>query len=243
MLLSHELWKGHMKEVEGHFGTAIVSYFIFLRWLFVMNLIIAICWFGLVVVPQIVWEGVNRPDRTDRSQATCVFPDNLAISGPLNISGSLNILDPLNISINDRTCSQGYPEEERLYQSSNCMNVGNPVSIRLCEFMLNDSDLMQMVANREGADSVTVVSSSDNCTNINGSTRYVHCTSNIAPNIEWFQYILDFVVGQGLFNTTLLFHGWYTNGDVVGDSYNMPLAFVSITGLIYVSSILLLVYK
>lgn len=234
MLLSHELWKGHMKEVEGHFGTAVVSYFIFLRWLFIMNLIVAICWFGLVVVPQIIWEGVNHPVRDDSSQATCIFPDNLAMPGPLNIS----ITNTSNLG--NRTCSEGNPEA-RLYQFSNCMNVGNPVSIRLCEF--NDFDPARMVANREGVDIVTVVSSSDNCTNINGSTRYVHCARDIAPHIEWYQYILDFVLGQGLFNRTLLFHGWYTNGTVVGNSYDLPLAFIFITGLIYASSILLLVYK
>ena len=61
-----------MKEVEGHFGTAVVSYFVFLRWLFFMNLIIFLLWFGLAVFPQLIWvAGTNAP-RTP-SQLTCVF--------------------------------------------------------------------------------------------------------------------------------------------------------------------------
>ena len=59
VLLSWELWKGHMKEVEGHFGTSVVSYFIFLRFLFVMNLVIFALWFGFVVVPAIVYNQVR----------------------------------------------------------------------------------------------------------------------------------------------------------------------------------------
>ena len=43
-----------MKEVEGHFGTAVVSYFIFLRFLFIMNLLIFALWFGFVVIPGII---------------------------------------------------------------------------------------------------------------------------------------------------------------------------------------------
>ena len=44
-----------MKEVEGHFGTAVVSYFIFLRWLFIMNILIFALWFGFVVIPNAVY--------------------------------------------------------------------------------------------------------------------------------------------------------------------------------------------
>ena len=65
-----------MKEVEGHFGTAVVSYFIFLRFLFVMNLIIFALWFGLVVIPGIIYVQVNDPPTTP-SQATCVYQASL----------------------------------------------------------------------------------------------------------------------------------------------------------------------
>lgn len=75
MVFGYELWEGHLKEVEGNFGTAVVSYFIFLRWLFLMNLIIFLMWFGLVVIPQLVWvAGTNAP-RTP-SQLSCVFDAN-----------------------------------------------------------------------------------------------------------------------------------------------------------------------
>ena len=75
MVYGYELWSGHLKEVEGHFGTAVVSYFIFLRWLFLMNLLIFLLWFGLAVIPQLVWvAGTNSP--RSPSQLSCVFPLN-----------------------------------------------------------------------------------------------------------------------------------------------------------------------
>ena len=76
MVFGYELWKGHLKEVEGNFGTAVVSYFIFLRWLFLMNLIIFILWFGLAVIPQLIWVAKTDAPRTP-SQLSCVFQLNL----------------------------------------------------------------------------------------------------------------------------------------------------------------------
>ena len=72
VVFGYELWNGHMKEVESHFGTAVVSYFVFLRWLFLMNLIIFALWFGLAVIPQLVWvAGTNAP--RSPSQLACIF--------------------------------------------------------------------------------------------------------------------------------------------------------------------------
>ena len=80
MVYGYELWNGHLKEVEGHFGTAVVSYFIFLRWLFLMNLVIFLLWFGLAVIPQLVWVAGTNAARSP-SQLACVFPLNTS-GGP-----------------------------------------------------------------------------------------------------------------------------------------------------------------
>ena len=53
-----------MKQVEGLFGTSVVSYFIFLRFLFLMNVVIFALWFGFVVVPAIVFIQVRVGSRT-----------------------------------------------------------------------------------------------------------------------------------------------------------------------------------
>ena len=81
VVYGYELWSHHLKEVEGHFGTGVVSYFIFLRWLFLMNLIIFLLWFGLVVAPQVVWVVTTDNSRTP-SQLACVFSLNFSATLP-----------------------------------------------------------------------------------------------------------------------------------------------------------------
>ena len=77
-----------------------------------------------------------------------------------------------------------------------------------------------------------------------GSIRRLRvCPRAIAPNLAWYDYILDFVLGQGLFNDTVLFYGRYGNTTVVGDTYSLPLAFLFMTGVIYTISVVLLVFK
>ncbi|XP_050297995.1 transmembrane channel-like protein 3 isoform X2 [Anthonomus grandis grandis] len=50
---SFELWYGALKRIEGHFGTGVASYFKFLRWLFLVNLSIAVLSSCFIVIPKI----------------------------------------------------------------------------------------------------------------------------------------------------------------------------------------------
>uniref|UniRef100_A0A8C4X500 Transmembrane channel-like protein n=1 Tax=Erpetoichthys calabaricus TaxID=27687 RepID=A0A8C4X500_ERPCA len=47
-------WEMKIKEVESHFGSSVASYFIFLRWMYGMNLVLFGLTFGLVVIPEIL---------------------------------------------------------------------------------------------------------------------------------------------------------------------------------------------
>ena len=69
------------------------------------------------------------------------------------------------------------------------------------------------------------------------------CPTNIDPRIEWYQYIIDFFLGQGIFNDTILFYGRYGNTTVVGDTYSLPMAYLLMTASIYIFCVILLVYK
>lgn len=216
VLLSWELWKGHMKEVEGHFGTAIVSYFIFLRFLFFMNLIIFAFWFGFVVVPQSVFEDSRNPPGPN-STVACVG----------NISET-------------SVCPTAGSDLEVFLVPSDCREVvSSSYEVRRCEF--SDG-----VASRESSSGPVTVS--ENSTELFdcliGNSVDVEVLSTcvgVDPFIPWYQYIVDFVLGQGVLNETLLFHGRYSNVDV--GVYNLPVAFLLLAGFVYAVSILLLVYK
>lgn len=47
-----ELWRNSFKEIEGHFGSGILSYFLFLKWLMQLNLFISILLMIFIVIPQ-----------------------------------------------------------------------------------------------------------------------------------------------------------------------------------------------
>lgn len=40
-------------EFLGHFGSSVASYFIFLRWMYGMNLVLFSLTFGLIVIPEV----------------------------------------------------------------------------------------------------------------------------------------------------------------------------------------------
>uniref|UniRef100_A0A673MAF3 Transmembrane channel-like 2b n=1 Tax=Sinocyclocheilus rhinocerous TaxID=307959 RepID=A0A673MAF3_9TELE len=47
-------WESRIKEVESHFGSSVASYFIFLRWMYGLNLVLFGFMFGLVVIPEVL---------------------------------------------------------------------------------------------------------------------------------------------------------------------------------------------
>lgn len=52
---SLEVWKGSIKKIEGHQGTGVVSYFVFLRWLFFLNFFIFLLCFWVITFFQVAF--------------------------------------------------------------------------------------------------------------------------------------------------------------------------------------------
>ncbi len=71
-------------------------------------------------------------------------------------------------------------------------------------------------------------------------TSYVLC-SEVEPHIEWYEYVLDFVTGTGIYNETILFYGAFSYNSI--GFFHFDLAFLFMVGIIYIFSIILLVYK
>ncbi|XP_034044790.1 transmembrane channel-like protein 5 isoform X2 [Thalassophryne amazonica] len=51
-----ELWQGTMKEIGGRFGTSVLSYFMFLKWLLMFNIFSFLVNFGFITIPLLVYE-------------------------------------------------------------------------------------------------------------------------------------------------------------------------------------------
>ncbi|XP_037872761.1 transmembrane channel-like protein 7 [Bombyx mori] len=61
LVFSIELWYEAIRNIEGHFGSAVGSYFYLVRWLFTMNLLLSGMVILFVVVPQVLHD---KPDKT-----------------------------------------------------------------------------------------------------------------------------------------------------------------------------------
>ncbi|XP_053712092.1 transmembrane channel-like protein 5 isoform X1 [Synchiropus splendidus] len=53
---SMELWQGTFKEIGGRFGTSVLSYFLFLKWLLLLNIISFLVNFGFITIPLLVYD-------------------------------------------------------------------------------------------------------------------------------------------------------------------------------------------
>lgn len=59
VLYQLELWSGAFKEIEGQFGTSVMTYFRFMRWLLFLNFYLMVVMLGLTMVPYVI--KINRP--------------------------------------------------------------------------------------------------------------------------------------------------------------------------------------
>ncbi|XP_064414975.1 transmembrane channel-like protein 5 [Latimeria chalumnae] len=57
---SLSLWNKTLKDISGKFGTSVVSYFLFLRWLLLSNVFAAFILFGFITIPQFFDMGPNN---------------------------------------------------------------------------------------------------------------------------------------------------------------------------------------
>jgi transmembrane channel-like protein len=85
-----ELWKDSLKKIESNFGTGVVAYFLFLRWLMVLNLSIFCLIFVFVVLPQLTiqqppelpCDTLTHPNST---QCCAQLYDNKSVSDQLSL--------------------------------------------------------------------------------------------------------------------------------------------------------------
>lgn len=53
-LTKMELWRTSLRKIEGNFGTGVVAYFVFLRWLMILNFLVFSIIFMFIILPQLV---------------------------------------------------------------------------------------------------------------------------------------------------------------------------------------------
>lgn len=78
----YSLWHKDLKEIEGTFGTGVGSYFRFLRYLFILNLVISLLVCGFLLTPQLLVHLSNETlVLTDNTTAILSSSDGIGITG------------------------------------------------------------------------------------------------------------------------------------------------------------------
>lgn len=68
-----ELWRSALKRVEGHFGTGVVAYFIFLKYLFFLNLFIFFIIFLFIILPTTLLVNSDDNNTTTTVNISIIF--------------------------------------------------------------------------------------------------------------------------------------------------------------------------
>ncbi|KYB28534.1 hypothetical protein TcasGA2_TC032516 [Tribolium castaneum] len=106
-------WERKIKEIESHFGSVVASYFLFLRWLFWVNVVLGIVLISFVAVPEYV-----AADRLTAFPCEMWFKISLLVCCTGRISG---VLYPIRSNFREAV-SYSPPEDEvtfHLYHRSN----------------------------------------------------------------------------------------------------------------------------
>ncbi|XP_029849723.2 transmembrane channel-like protein 7 isoform X2 [Ixodes scapularis] len=74
------MWSSSLKTIEGHFGTGVASYFLFLRWLLLLNMLMFLMPALLVIVPHWVFPTMPRSELAAANSST---PDALPLPSPM----------------------------------------------------------------------------------------------------------------------------------------------------------------
>ncbi|KAJ8037845.1 Transmembrane channel-like protein 5 [Holothuria leucospilota] len=64
---SLSLWESSIKKIEGNYGSSVTSFFILLRWLLYLNIVVFLLTFCLIVIPELVYLNKHgqKPQRED----------------------------------------------------------------------------------------------------------------------------------------------------------------------------------
>ena len=192
-----------------------------------MNVVIFALWFSIICIPQFVYNSQQSINST--STLACVFP----------LPNTENYTCPEFSGENLLAMSEIYSVEDE------CNGEDEVFSIETCAFNSrgvaeSESGRNVLVSTRLYGTECDELDSDDFDFAPNSTILYTVCVG-IDPDYEWYDYIIDFVSGTGVFNETSLFQGIYTNNAI--GRFDFALAFIFMTGLIYALSIFLLVYK
>ncbi|XP_060601811.1 transmembrane channel-like protein 7 isoform X1 [Ruditapes philippinarum] len=77
-LYSFEVWRNAIKKIEGHQGAGVASYFVFLRWLFILNIFIFLLIFWVITFFQVTFDPETTYDTDLTGTGSSAFTTTVA---------------------------------------------------------------------------------------------------------------------------------------------------------------------
>lgn len=100
VIFNVELWYDSMKTIEGHFGSSVAVYFKFLRWLFILNILLIVMTISFITLPQILFNNIEVNGVNTFSSSATVINDssNDAILQLTNVKNESNGIEAVNLN-------------------------------------------------------------------------------------------------------------------------------------------------
>lgn len=92
------LWRKSLKKIEGYYGTGVVSFFLFVKWLIFLNLIISLIMLIFVILPNIYVTNFNTINGCMTDNSSIYFVNETAEA--VNIFNDVSVL--LNVIFNSK---------------------------------------------------------------------------------------------------------------------------------------------
>lgn len=107
-----ELWRSSLKKIEGNFGTGVVAYFVFLRWLMILNLLIFSIIFVFIILPQFLL--IEPKDLPCDLYAEPVSVQRLVVPDTNNQTSGYNETIQIYANTSTQCCRELYINEIRI---------------------------------------------------------------------------------------------------------------------------------
>ncbi|XP_054723427.1 transmembrane channel-like protein 7 [Uloborus diversus] len=201
-----DLWNESLKQIEGHFGTSVVSYFVFLRWLIFLNLLTLLIFLLIVVIPRVVFTTLPHLDLHVVPKESRIN-DKFLSQFPQHDSGK-HI--PKDIQL--KNWSSSFMKNDDLLSS-----VG-----QLFDQYLPD-DILDLTVNY-GRKNFTFEERSNLSAYCNA--KYVKEAQNVTSGL--LSFAQDLLQGTGWLESTILFLGYYPPEEIklpfIGLKFDLPAA-------------------